>query len=211
MPRVDDYREAFRLASVELAQVNPHRICSLSGAACVQDAKGDPAISIHFLNQDHLVQLRPEVEVLRQDSSEPTPLLEKILILHYLLTARGESLTKNLITFRQVPGGSFYYSAFLKRARDPLVRSFGSEPQRLALCGFQLGAKPDEMGDVSITLKALPRVPVTVVLWCGDDEFSPEGSLLFDDSIVSYLSTEDIAVLSGMVVYRLIRINQSLG
>ena len=33
---------------------------------------------------------------------------------------------------------------------------------------------------------------------------------LFDKSMVSYLPTEDIAVLSGMIVYRLIEIRQSL-
>ena len=33
---------------------------------------------------------------------------------------------------------------------------------------------------------------------------------LFDESMVSYLPTEDIAVLSGMIVYRLIEISQSL-
>jgi hypothetical protein len=210
LARIDDYREAFRLASKELAKVNPHRICSLSGAVCVEDANGQPAISISFINQDHLIQLEPEMEVVLQGNGEPIPIAEKVLILHYLLTARGDSLKRNFITFRQVPEGPFYYSAFLKRARDPLVRSFGADPQRLLACGPQLGAVPDELGDVSITLKGLPHIPVTVVLWRGDDELPPEGNILFDESIVSYLPTEDIAVLSGMIVYRLIQINQSL-
>jgi hypothetical protein len=50
---------------------------------------------------------------------------------------------------------------------------------------------------------------VTIVIWSGDDELPPEGSILFDESIISYLPTEDIAVLSGMPLYRLIRIKQS--
>ncbi|UCE84218.1 MAG: DUF3786 domain-containing protein [Deltaproteobacteria bacterium] len=48
------------------------------------------------------------------------------------------------------------------------------------------------------------------MIWGGDDELPPEGSILFDESIISYLPTEDIAVLSGMRVYRLIRIKQSM-
>ena len=210
LARIDDYREAFRLACQELATVNLHRICSLSGAVCFEDKNGNPAIRIPFMNQDHLIHLEPEVDVTLQGNGEPVPLPEKILILHYLLTARGESLQQNPITFRQVEEGPFYYSAFVRRALDPLAQTFGSEPQGLLDCGYELGALPDELGDASITLKPLPRVPVTFVIWGGDDELPPQANILFDQSIVSYLPTEDIAVLSGMIVYRLIRIKQSL-
>lgn len=210
MARIDDYKEALRLASQELAKVNLHRICSLSGATCIVDESGQSAIRIPFLNQDHLIQLEPEVDVVLQENGKPVPIPEKILILHYLLTAQGDSLKKNLITFRQVPEGPFYYSAFLKRALDPLVQTFGTEPQLLLDCGQQLGAEPGDLGDGSIILSPLPRIPMTIVIWVGDDELPPEGSILFDESITSYLPTEDIAVLSGMLVYRLIRIKQSM-
>lgn len=210
MARIDDYREAFRLACQELAKVNLHRICSLSGAVAIEDNNGNPAISIPFINQDHLIHFEPEIDVILQANGEPVPIPEKILILHYLLTARGESIRQNLITFRQVEEGHFYYSAFIKRALDPLAQTFGDEPQRLLECGSQLGAVPDELGDASITLKPLPHVPVTFVIWGGDDELPPQANILFDESIVSYLHTEDIAVLCSMIVYRLIRIKESL-
>ena len=210
LARIDDYREAFRLACQELATVNLHRICSLSGAVCIEDKNGNPAISIPFINQEHLIYFQPELDVILEGNGEPVPIPEKILILHYLLTARGESLQQNLITFRQVEEGSFYYSAFIRRALDPLAQTFGGEPQGLLECGYQLGAVPDEFGDASITLKPLPRVPVTFVIWGEDDELPPQANILFDESIVSYLPTEDIAVLSSMIVYRLIRIKKSL-
>jgi hypothetical protein len=210
LARIDDYREAFRLACQELAQVNLHRICSHSGAIVIADKNGNPAISIPFLNQEHLIHFVPQVDVILQTNGEPVPIPEKILILHYLLTARGASFQQNLITFREVPEGPFYYSAFIKRALDPLAQTFGAEPHRLLDCGSQLGAIPDELGDASITLKPLPHVPVTLVIWGGDDELPPQANILFDESIVSYLPTEDIAVLCSMIVYRLIKIKQSL-
>ena len=210
MARIDDYREAFRLACQELAAVNIHRICSLSGAVCIADKNGNPAISIPFINQEHLVHFEPEVGVILQGNAEPVPIEEKILILHYLLTARGEPIRQNPITFRQVEEGAFYYSAFTRRALDPLAQTFGDAPRGLLDCGSKLGAVPDELGDASITIKALPRVPVTFVIWGGDDELPPQANILFDESIVSYLPTEDIAVLSSMIVYRLIRVKQSL-
>jgi hypothetical protein len=210
LARIDDYREAFWLACQELATVNIHRICSLSGAVFIKDKNGNPAISIPFINQEHLIHFDPEVDVILEGNGEPVPIQEKILILHYLLTARGASLRQNPITFRQVEEGPFYYSAFTRRALDPLAQTFGGEPQGLLDCGSKLGAVPNELGDASITLKALPRVPITFVIWGGDDELPPQANILFDESIVSYLPTEDIAVLSSMIVYRLIKIKQIL-
>jgi hypothetical protein len=53
-------------------------------------------------------------------------------------------------------------------------------------------------------VKALPLVPVALIIWRGVDEFPPEGNILFDKNILDLLSAEDVAWLSGMVVYPLI-------
>jgi hypothetical protein len=62
---------------------------------------------------------------------------------------------------------------------------------------------------VGMVFQVLPRIEVQLVLWQGDDEFPPEGSVLFDASIQHRLPTEDIAVLSGMLVYKLMGIARS--
>jgi hypothetical protein len=67
------------------------------------------------------------------------------------------------------------------------------------------GVATSDMGDAALKVQAFPYVALTLVLWEGDDEFEPTGKILFDKNIRHYLSTEDIAVLSGMVVYRLMR------
>jgi Domain of unknown function (DUF3786) len=208
--RLDDFREAFRLAAEKLASVNLNQACSLSGSTLLENADGSTGIGLSFIHEELLILTRPEVEVVRRQTREPIPLAEKIIVLHYLLTARGESVGNNFVTFREVPGGVFYYPAFLKRARDPLVRIFGGEPEQLLRCSRHLGAESANLGDASVRLVPLPRVPLTLVLWKGDEEFAPEATVLFDRSVGSYLPPEDIAMLSGMVVYRLIRINQSL-
>jgi len=43
-----------------------------------------------------------------------------------------------------------------------------------------------------------------LVLWRGDDELAPEGSILFDSTIPDYLSTEDITVLCETIAWRLV-------
>ena len=60
------------------------------------------------------------------------------------------------------------------------------------------------MGDAAYSFRILPRLPVAVLLWKGDEEFPPEGNILFDKNISNILSAEDIAWLAGMVVYPLV-------
>ena len=126
------------------------------------------------------------------------------MILHYLLKAPGAPPVGQWITFREIPSGEFYYSAFVQRAKEPLVKTFGHRPRLLAELGVQQGGVKREEGDVCICFQAFPKIPVCLILWAGDDEFPPDGNVLFDASIVRYLIAEDVAVLAGMVVYPLI-------
>jgi hypothetical protein len=113
------------------------------------------------------------------------------------------------VSYREIPGASFYFSAFVKRAIDPLKNVFGQNPASLTNAAGHLNANPIEPGDVGFEFSVLPKVPLQLVLYAGDDEFPPEANILFDRSIGDILSPEDIAWLAGMLVYRLIAISKS--
>jgi hypothetical protein len=86
-----------------------------------------------------------------------------------------------------------------------MVTTFGGKPDLLLKVATELyGAVPFDQGDVSVVVRALPHVPIALILWEGDEEFPPEGNVLFDRSIIGLLSAEDVAWLSGMVVYPMI-------
>jgi hypothetical protein len=51
----------------------------------------------------------------------------------------------------------------------------------------------------------LPRVPITFILWEGDDEFPPSIKILFDPSITGYLPLEDISVISKLASTRIVK------
>lgn len=58
-------------------------------------------------------------------------------------------------------------------------------------------------GDEGVKISAFPRIPITFILWRGDDEFSPKANVIFDATIASYLSTEDILVLIQLMLIEL--------
>ena len=59
----------------------------------------------------------------------------------------------------------------------------------------KLGGHTVAYGDVAVTVNAFNRIPVTIVLWQGYEEFPSQGEMLFNAAISNYLSTYDIAVL----------------
>jgi hypothetical protein len=207
--RVDDYNEAFRLASADLKQANLHRLAKLSGAEIELLEDGAIQLRVLFMGTPYFVQVKDDVEVIKEGKTDEVPIVEKVLICHYILGASGESASGELITFREVPDGHFYFDAFQRRARNPLLTTFGNDPQLFRKCADMLGGKPVEIGDVGMGFQVLPRIFIRLVIWKGDEEFPPEASILFDDNIHHYLSAEDIAVLSGMVVYPLIGMARS--
>ncbi len=207
MPRIDDYEQALELGRKDLADKNPDLLASFSGAVIERDKQGNSAFCLDFLNRDIMLSW-PELEFAHKGSDEKLPIQQQILLLHYVrgaCSSSGAAITGEWISFQEVPDGKFYLDAFHRRAKNPMVQAFGHRPELLLkLAGEAFGAEPSDQGDVSVLVKVLPLVPVALIIWKGDEEFPPEGNILFDRNILKMLSAEDIAWLSGMVVYPLI-------
>jgi len=201
MPRSDDYKAAIALAVAELKNLNPKRLENRTGAQHFVEAAHEGLIVPYFGQARRITW--PEVAVTPGNGAGEISLPEQILILHYLLNASGEPLTGRSIDFRQVPEGGFYWSAFVSRAQKPLLSTFGHDLTLYLKVAAGLGGEPLPLGDAAARFMAFPRVPITHVLWGGDEEFAPEATILFDDTIPGYFPTEDIAALSGASVYRL--------
>jgi hypothetical protein len=201
MPRIDDYKTAIALAVAELKGINPKRLENRTGAHHFVEGAQEGLI-VPYFGQARRVTW-PEVSVTPGDGAGEISLPEQGLILHYLLNASGDPLTGQSIDFRQVPEGGFYWSAFVSRAKKPLLETFGQDLALYSEVAATLGGEPLSLGDAAARYLALPRFPITHVLWGGDEEFPPEASILFDATAPGYLPTEDIAAIAGASVYRL--------
>jgi hypothetical protein len=203
LARIDDYRESFRLASLELKKKDPAVLAKAAGVdAYINNGRAE--LSVPFLGTKYVVEISPNTDVHKENAAEEVPIPDKILIAHYLLGASGKKNPGKLITFRQIPDGQFYFEAFQRRARDPFVNFFGSNGRLFVKCAQEMGATPVKNGDYGMEFSIFPQICVQLVLWEGDDEFPPDATILFDESIQHHLPAEDIAVLSGSLVYRLI-------
>jgi hypothetical protein len=204
------YKLAYELAGQKLAKLSGiEEQCRRSGAR-YQKVDSQPLIIIDYLNRSYQITL-PERQISLVDSEEEVSLKDKILILHYLTQAKGTPLRNEMVSYKQLPEGASYFRTFYKRAIKPLVEHFGGEPRRLLEAAKEFGGHKADYGDVAVTLNAFKYVPLTFVLWRGDEEFPPEGSILFDATVSDYLSTEDINVLCERIAWSLVKILKGRG
>jgi len=203
MPRVDDYQHALEIAQKELKEQDPSDVAERSGANYVEGGEG--AVSLRFIDRKILVRFS-DMHIEMEDHAEANeiPIQEKVLVLHYLLGAQGQALSGRLITYREIPSGEFYFPAFKKRAIDPMVAVFGQNGEAFQSLAAELGgARQADLSGLSYRFVPVPLVPITLQLHESDDEFPASGNVLFDETISDILSLEDVAWLSGMIVYRL--------
>jgi hypothetical protein len=198
------YNLALGLAGEQLAAAGDLKQRCVRSGADYKRAGSKEIITVEFLNQKYRVTL-PGVKVEMAGGGDEVPASDKILILHYLTLASGTPLSGKPIAFQELPEGASYQRTFSKRSIDPLVKYFGGEPERLVKVAKRLGGQKVDYGDTAVTVNGFKLVPVTLVLWGGDDEFPPRGNILFDATIPEYLSTYDITVLCDAIIWRLVR------
>jgi len=198
------YEESVKLLSEQLrSNTDIPALCRRTGS---RPAEGrTPAIILKYLTRQYRI-VWPEISFSFVDSTDEVPLKDKVLILHYLTTARGTALEERQITFRDVPDGGNYYDVFFKRAIRPVVNRFGNDPGALLTAAAGMRARREDLGDAAVTVDAFPRVPLTWVLWRGDDEFPADGSILLDASVSDYLSSYAITELCEVIAWNLVRL-----
>ncbi len=198
------YKLAHEIASQKLAETGDiERLCRDSGAE-YKIIDSHPVISLDYLNRRYQICL-PEVDISLADSEEEVPLKDKVLLLHYLTQAKGTPPANKSVAYKELPDGVVYFRTFHKRAIKPLVDNFGQKPEKLLEAAKGLGGIKAAVGDAAVTINAFKKVPITFALWKGDEEFPPDGSILFDATVSDYLTIEDINVLCERIAWKLVR------
>ncbi|MDR2339753.1 MAG: DUF3786 domain-containing protein [Deltaproteobacteria bacterium] len=204
--REDDYKNAIKLAAGDLAKRDPELVAKASGASYAPTHLG-----LGFIGSPVRVNLPSWEPVFEPPKEGPIPLTDQVLILHYLQGAKELPLTGDLVAYRQIPGGEFYFDAFHRRAEIPLASVFGTRKGVLTKAAAVLGGTPKEgFGDEAAIFRVLPYIDILVMLYHQDEEFEAHGQVLFDRVIGQYLSSEDISWLGSGLVYRLMGISKGL-
>jgi hypothetical protein len=187
-----------------LAGINPTLVCARSGAAL--DAVSGGYLLTSF---GRLFRMHPGERRITGVAADGAALLEghgdlfRLALLWYLVKATGDRPSGVLVSPGRLPGGDLFARGTHVLPLDELAAAYSPRPEAFLAAGAALGGRPAPYGDAAVELAALPRVPVTLILWSADDEFPARADLLFDASAPRHLPA-DVLWAVAMLSVRLL-------
>ena len=130
---------------------------------------------------------------------------ERILFLRYLLDGQYTAPGGAYLTYREFPWGEVYLQQFTGRCIKRFAFSYGFKPQLLDKAMAALPARAIKRGDVGYEVTLMGDLTMQFILWLGDDEFPPNGQILFSDNFRRAFTAEDMANIGDIVLGRMKR------
>jgi hypothetical protein len=214
--RVEELRSTLRFQ-------DPGLVAARSGVSYLTLGPGRGELHIPLWGNDCILSWPELIGCTTQ--AETLPDFHQALLLYYLLTADGSPQTGKWVSFADLPDGRMYNAAFQGYSGDEIVKRFEHvgrntiPPERTGptssgifdnlLHQFEqaclsCGGQPVEIGSASFIFQALPRVPLLVTYWLGDEDFPSSCKILFDASAGHYLPIDACAILGSMLTRQIV-------
>jgi hypothetical protein len=202
LPKQDNYEQALKIGLGIIERKDPGRVAEKAGALFT-----GRSVIVPHLDQEIVLNVDTHRFSIKE-TDEEAPIWLAILTLHYLNNASGMQPTGRLKHFREFKDGHFYEPAFNRRTKEILIQVFGKNPAPMIAAAEKLKGKILQTGDAAVELPYFPCLPITCILWKGDDEFPPEATVLFDETADLFFSAEDMAVAGQMAVLELLKVSR---
>ena len=163
---------------------------------------------LKMLNKKYVIDLKKrEIFSNNPDSKQQPPnFLQQLCLLAYLINSQDLPLAGVLVRGEELPSGQFFFRGLHSLPTEKLKGAFGSCPQRLYEALSHFDAEKRSFGDASIELRVFARIPLTIVVWRGDDEFDARASILFDRTASSHLPLDALLTSVRLAVDAIVEI-----
>ncbi|MCM8785806.1 MAG: DUF3786 domain-containing protein [Candidatus Omnitrophica bacterium] len=127
---------------------------------------------------------------------------EKILILHYLLRKPKQNFFNDeIISFKELKEGTFYFSSIYSRVYLPLIKKYGKNPEKFVENGILIGG--EKISDFKIKFKIFPEIYFIIELIPEDDEFPADIKIFFNKKADEIFEIEDLAIIGELIVSKM--------
>ena len=200
MSKLQGQFQAIEHAKATLADIDVMQRCEMLGVGKSESGR----VKIYAFGCDYI--LNPNtLDLTIASSGQPASPGDQILILHYLLCDVPIEEAGKLITFRDMPGGQFYWDPFLSRSIKPLLKRIGNNIDILKTNLNRFWWQPFEAGDFAAKIHAIGKIYAYLVYHIGDEEFPAAAEMLFDFSIKRIYGSEDVAFIASRICIELVQ------
>lgn len=103
-------------------------------------------------------------------------------VLWYMAGAKDIGIVGRLVRPEDLKDGRHFFKGTHELPLGDIARKYGSDRELFLRRAIELGGRPLGFGDASVEFLPLPRIPLTLILWLGDEEFPARADVLFDSS-----------------------------
>jgi hypothetical protein len=196
--RVDEIRDHLR-------SKNPERLAACTGALFTPFEESVGEFRLPFWSREVAISF-PDFAGKFADTGDEINTFDLTMLAYYFDQSDGAPMTGEWIAFNQIPGGLFYAQAFQGYSGNELTKAFGNESEAFIDANEKLGGRREFFGNLAYSYQVLPRVPIMVVCWLGDEEFPSSYRMLFDSNAHHHLVTDAYAILGSNLTRRLIKL-----
>ncbi|KAF0183982.1 MAG: hypothetical protein FD164_579 [Nitrospirae bacterium] len=122
----------------------------------------------------------------------------------YLASAQDLPLTGRLISPQEIKAGLAFFQGSHALPLQQLADHYRNSPEVFLGAAHRLGGAKQNYGDAAMQIPAYPRIPVTIILWCADEEFPARAALLFDASAPNHLPVDALWSAAMMTLLALL-------
>jgi hypothetical protein len=203
VPQREARDEAIRRARERLAPLaaageeEVARRCALLGLP----APAEGRVEFRLFGKDARVDAA-SLELTLRDGGEP-PQSDRILFYHYLACEEALRPGGDPVSFRDFPGGAFYWEPFRSRTVLPLARKYGPElasgagALRAAL--GRLDWTELESGDFGARVHGFGSLYLVLVAYAPDEGLDADFNALFEPAARRAFGAEDAAAFAGRI------------
>jgi hypothetical protein len=195
--RIDEIR-------AKLKKQKPENLAARTGSIYTPKGETDGDFRLPFWSREVMIDF-PDFTGTFTETGETASAFDLTMLAYYFDISDGAPIAGEWIAFNQIPGGLFYAQAFQGYSGDALAKVFGNDADAFIEANEKLGGRREFFGNVAYSYQVLPRVPIMVVCWLGDEDFPSSYRILFDSNAYHHLVTDAYAILGSHLARRLIK------
>ena len=176
-----------------LAQVGGLDLRSIAGRLGIAMVGGD--VGIPFFGRLFLVSSRGVFDL---EGREPVFAVRVVLCRYLLLAPKIIPSGDEWVSYKDFKDAAPFVGGFVNNTERALVKYFSGRLDRLKESCIRLGAQKADLDlsyQVVVRFEALPHIPLLLLFNDEDEEFPPQGTLLFQKKAAGYLDMECLAII----------------